>query len=551
MDSETKQALDGVDGAIQRAKSDNVSRQPRFDPEQTYYATLRWLQDATLDEPEYVADSRKRDGWLRRFWRAESHLAGVVNSVVAIDKNRSWTLIGGRNQVNRYNAILRDAENGQGWRHFTSQQALAYYTADIGAISEIGRDGEGGPLRALYTVDQVRCKLTGNVAYPLEYKPARGLGKAQKWKQDEFFRCVSLPDSDEELLGLGYCAVSRCLELAKLMVAVYQHDQEKLGARAPKGLLLLKGIAQKQWEAAMEVRTASLNNAEQEYFGAVAILASTGPDEIDAKLVALSQLPDGFDLKTFTDLLMYGYALAFGYDPIEFWPVAAGALGRGRETEIQHRKATGKGGMEFALALQDQLQRELPDTLSFEFEQRDASGEMLDAAVAKAWADVADVLYQKGEGILDREQVKSLLAERGVIPPEWTALEEDSVATAEDDRTDRQRLLESPQVQRSILRYPNEPIVRYRWPQNRIETLWERGVEAIPRSWQVEGQAKGKKERQKAVRRAEGDDILFEEGEVVITEDDVTRAIQTGRERMGEDYASLLDNEPILEGEGG
>lgn len=48
----------------------------------------------------------------------------------------------------------------------------------------------------------------------------------------------------------------------------------------------------------------------------------------------------------------------------------------------------------------------------------------------------------------------------------------------------------------------------------------------------LEEKAKGKDERRK--------------GDTSITEEDVTRAIQTGRERMGADYASLLDNEPIL-----
>ncbi|NIV32859.1 MAG: hypothetical protein GWN58_26455, partial [Anaerolineae bacterium] len=64
--------------------------------------------------------------------------------------------------------------------------------------------------------------------------------------------------------------------------------------------------------------------------------------------------------------------LITGTDASEFWPVQTGALGRGRETEIQHRKAASKGAMEFALAYQEQLQNELPDSLLFEFEQRDA-----------------------------------------------------------------------------------------------------------------------------------------------------------------------------------
>ena len=59
----------------------------------------------------------------------------------------------------------------------------------------------------------------------------------------------------------------------------------------------------------------------------VEVIASGGMEQADAKLVALSQLPTGFDREVFTDQLMYGYSLVFGFDPTEFWPVNAGALG--------------------------------------------------------------------------------------------------------------------------------------------------------------------------------------------------------------------------------
>lgn len=540
---------DGLE-IVERALSDAVdaSRQPRFEPGEVYQSVLRWVTDASLQEPAYSSDSRKRDAWLRRFWRKEPHLAGVLDSVTAIDKNRSWTLTGGRNQVARYQRVLRDVEGGQGWRYFASAQSLSYYTADIGAICEVGRDGEGGPLRSLFHVDSARCRLLGNPEKPLEYKPARMGGEVQRWQAGDFFRSVSMPDGDEELFGLGFCALSRSLELAKLMVAVYQHDLEKLGAHAPKGLLLLRNISESQWNDAMTVREATLSNREQQFFGGVSVLASMGPDEVDAKLVALSQLPDGFDLATFTEQLMYGYALCFGYDPIEFWPVNSGALGRGRETEIQHKKATGKGGMDFANSFQDHLQRELPEALAFIYEERDQTGHLLDAEVSLAWANVANVLYQNGTGILTQEQVKSLLVDKGIIPSAWTETEEDVQAEAGDDGLEKDRLLQNPAVQRAVHEYADEPIVRYRWPDQRVEVLWERGADAIPRTWRVMGK-EGKRQKangQRVISRAE-DGVFFEDGDVLITEADVTRAIRVGRERMGDAYASLLDNDPITE----
>ena len=173
------------------------------------------------------------------------------------------------------------------------------------------------------------------------------------------------------------------------MLGIYEHDQEMVGAKAPRGLLILQNIDEKQWEDAMSSRKEKLTQREQEWFDSVAVLAQNGSEAVDAKLIALSQLPANFDLKTFTDLLMFSYALVFGYDPSEFWTVNTGVLGRGNETAIQHNKATGKGGLDFILSYQDRLQQVIPETVLFEFEQRDVGGELDSAQLSKAWAEVA------------------------------------------------------------------------------------------------------------------------------------------------------------------
>ena len=343
------------------------------------------------------------------------------------------------------------------------------------------------------------------------------------------------------------------------MIAIYEHDQEMLGARSPKGLLLLKGISQEQWNNAMAARNAELSAREQEWFGSVGVLASEGIDDIDAKLMALSQLPAGFNIETTTNLLMYCYALAFGYDPIEFWPVSAGALGRGRETEIQHEKATGKGGADFMLSFQDRLQMVMPETIVFEFEQRDAQGMVLEAAVIKAWADVANALYMGGTGVLTREQAASLLVENGIIPAEWTETEEDAIAT--DKRPSpggspearmhhlRTRALEDERVRRAAALYPREPIVRTQWPTGRTTVLWQRGEDALgQRMWQVlvDGSSMMGKPvpralpRPAAVQRAKEEAVLFEGEDFTITEVDVEQAIEQSRERVGDAFAELL-----------
>lgn len=534
---EVMNAIDRAAMEVER-QTENASRQPRFTEGAKGFSTfVRFVRSSELENaPEYSVHSKKRDQWLRGVWKMEPHLAGVVNSVTLIDSNRGWTLTGGRNQVARYLDIFHEADGGEGWRTFLRKVSQSYWTTDMGGITEIGRDGVGGPMRGLYHVDSARCELSGDVDFPLTYYPVNGA--VQQWTPQDFFRVASMPSDDEAMRGLGFCAVSRCFEIVKLLHAVLMHDQEKLLARAPKGLLLLQGISEEQWNTSLEMREENLNSMERRYYGGVQILASSGIDQIDAKLVALSQLPDHFDARQFMDLSMYAFALCFGYDPSEFWPVEFGALGRGKETEVQHAKASGKGGLDFALHIQERLQRELPESLHFEFEQRDDQGELLIASVDKAKLSVVTSIYesglQQGVPLITWDEARSLLAAARIIPPEWTAVEEDFEVSdtydiASAPRGQREQLLDSLAVQRAMRRFPNEQIVQYTWPSQKMRVIWDPNVERSTKIFHP-----------RAVKRQEGD-VLYEGDGVIITEGDVDNAIAVAKRRVGAEFAQLLE----------
>lgn len=481
---------------VERARDQNLySKQHRFDPDKAFDSFFSLYKHYMLKKElnSYKPDNRLRDEWLSDFWKMEPHLAGVVNSVVAIDKNRNWTISGPQRQVTLYSNILKHAEDGLGWRDFCSIASESFYTADMNTIVEVGRDSERGPLRAIYNVDPVKCLLTGDRDYPLRFFP-EGKGDYQEWTSYDYFRISSLPSKIDKFNRLGFCAVSRCIELVCLLMAVYEYDQEQLGSRAPTGLLLLQNIAETQWENAMSSRDEALNDKERKYFGGVMVLAQEGMDQIDAKLVALSELPRDFDRETATNQIMYGISLCFGYSPDEFYPVQYGALGRSRETEIHHMRATAKGGSDFVLGYQEKFQRELPSSVLFEFDKRDAETDLVEARVHAEWATVADTLYNKGEGVLDREEARSLLASKGIIDPAWSAIDEGYQSNAEGtsnslSRTQlnvmREEMLEKEQIVRSIELFPNQPIVRYNYRDNKFIRLWDRGSDALKRrSWE-------------------------------------------------------------------
>jgi len=538
----------------QTRQSKDGSKQPRFantDPGDFYSSVLSWIGFAAQgqNDPPYIADTRKRDRWLADFWHLEPHLAGMLHSVVSIDANRGWSLVGGRNQVLRYTKVLHNwqvAPGLYGWRPGCSAAALSFYTSDLGGVVEVGREGKDGPVRGFFHTDPTNCKLTASMEFPLKYYPSRG--KSQDWAEGDFMRMASMPSVLESYNGAAFCAVSRALELSKLMVAIFQHDSEELGAKAPRGLLLLQGISEASWDNALKGRELKMEGEGYQYFDAVMVLASEGLESTDAKLVALSNLPANFDLQTWVNLLMYGYALCVGYDPGEFYPVQYGSLGRGTEGEVQHRKATAKGAMNFVLALQEQLQRPdiLPEALSFEFEQRDEEGEIMEAQKQKAWVDVYTAMREagstQGEGAITREEMRILLAEREIIPQEWTVTEEPSMATDTNNaesqrqrRITRDRLLANERIWHVIQTMPAEPIFRYRSKTNRCDVLWRRAEDLLT---QVHFPAAKTKKRQ-------GDDILFSNGDLIITAQDVDRAIADAAKRVGPDFAAAIGNPPL------
>jgi hypothetical protein len=460
------------------------SKQPRFDIDlkdlnRFVQSIFKFSKEAIYNEPPYRSDSAKRDEWLSKVVTKEPYLLGILQSVVAIDKNRGWNMIGGRNQVRKFVGITHNfqvAPDLFGWRPGISVTSQSYYQADMGGVVELGRMGNReGPLAALYAVDPTQCYLTGKQETPLRYKNTSK--ENQLWTLNDYFRVVSFPSTNEKMNGLGFCAVSRCIELAKLLVSVYEHDREKLGSKAPKGILTINGVTMAQWLQSVSENEPERTALERAYYTGVQVLAAgQGEPAISVALTSLSELPADFDHYQFVSMIIYGYALAFGYDPREFWPVSGGSLGSATESETMHRKATSKGGLDFALNFQENYQRELPPTVEFQFEQRDVDGDISEATLKKAVLDIIDRMYQsvnaENVNLITREEARILLVEAKIIPDDWTI--EDEPQQIEDvDDAGAEELLASERVRRAMDKFPNEQIVAYSSNANTYRTIYD------------------------------------------------------------------------------
>lgn len=458
-----------------------ASRQPRFgqQDEETVSGVMHWAYRAHLKEPRFQVDTREYDDWLITFAQYEPHLSGILASVTSNDKNRGWFLTGELRQVQRFSDRLRNVEEGAGWRRFISKQSLAYWNTNMGAVTEV--EAEDGVLKSLYHVDPTRVKLVRNAHQPLRYYPWRG--KMQRWYAEEFFRTVSMPDIREQWMDIGYCAVNRCMTLAKMMVALYEHDLEQLGAEPAKGFLVGDGITQKMYEEAKLALKKARENGEDS-LNVMVLFGSGAGAKTDVRFVPYSTVPTHIEsLEQWTRLLLYGYALCFTYDAQEFYPVQTGSFGRGEEAELQAEKAAAKGALGFILDFQDNLQRLLPDTLDFQFDRNDPKITLQRVEVEKAVVGLYKELYAPppglAEGAIDKTQFQMMLAEHDIIPPEWTEAEEDAIQT--DVERVRRWARDNDRVRRAAEKFPRDPIVRYVWPSHKVQTLYPSGEQMLRR----------------------------------------------------------------------
>ena len=547
---------------VERAVGDLKTQQPRFqDVDQAFASLMRWT-NWSQQIPPYSADSRARDRWLAENWWREPHWAGMLRNEAALNANRRWTLTGGRNAVARARRVLNQhwvAADVWGHRQGMTAATIAYHTQDLGAVIETARVDMGagfvGPLAGFLHVDSSQARLTGKTQTPLEYQN-------KPWGLEDYWRFPALVNPLDSMRGLGLCSTSLVWELVTVLMAVYTHDQEMLGARAPKGLLLLQNITSDQWAQAMEEHSNNLSSMERDYYGGVAVLATMAGMAPEAKLVALSQLPAGFEKKTVVELIIYAMALVLGRDPAEYWPVSGGSFGRSQETAIQHRKATNKAGNEFVRQYESRLNDEtfgLGRGVHFEFEARDDEGRLTAAEVSTAWGKVAELLYKpggaQGEPLLDRETVLALLVREGVLTPDMTPQTEVEVqATDTDVARARDWAMGNERVEAYVAacRAQGRPetIVQYHWPNAKAPSIlfeldtdgsaYDEGGRQLWRSsvWVNRAPA------------SDAEEVLYQHDDpndaFTITQSDVDSAIAEAGARVSAELMQLLQAQPYV-----
>ena len=293
--------------------------------------------------------STRRDLELSAFWKRSPHLSsalynaqaklvGIPLQVVARDP----TIPEHREQAMDMTIYINESsEFNKSWHVTYAKFMEDLLTQDNGAFIEvIGAGLADGPLfgpgMGMRHLDARRCTRTSNPIYPVLYLAEDN--KKYKLHWTRVIQMSQMPSPRAEMHGIGFCAISRAVDIAQNLVDIAIYKQERLGSRPPNMVLLGQGITGQQIMEAFVAGEQEASNRNQTRYSRTVAIGSESP-EIDMKVVELSHL-DPFDEETSTNLGMYAIALAFGIDAGELWP---GQRGSTNQVDANIRRLTTRG----------------------------------------------------------------------------------------------------------------------------------------------------------------------------------------------------------------
>lgn len=347
---------------------ESVQEQPKPDQSATWhggftdYLTIGLASVADQITP-WGRNVRIRDKQLREFWPTESFLAGALVNVSFRNTAFDWEVQGASDAViQAVTEMLRAAISGDsfGWVPFMNKVSEDLYSQDNGTFMEIIRDpgvdatskfkGPMAPVIGIANLDAGQCARTGNAEYPVIYTDRDGKEHKMAWYQ--VIPMSDYPSSIERMNGVGYSAVTRALRLAQIMKSIAVFKDEKVGGRHYKAIHLVGGVSRTELNDATKRTNEEADNKGLARYMDPVVLASLDPEKpVSVATLDFASLPDGFDYDQEMQWYIAGLALDFGVDYQEFAPMPGGNIGSGAQSQILHKKTSGKGPRVFMRTL--------------------------------------------------------------------------------------------------------------------------------------------------------------------------------------------------------
>lgn len=358
---------------------------------------VRWMAQAGAYLPPWWSPAR--DQSLRNFWKTSDHLSGAVFTMISRMTAIPFQVVARDRSVpdhvklaEYYTRLLLEASQfGEGWVEFYSRWNEDLSTTDNGAFVEIiGPGDKSGPITggalAIAHLDSFRCQRTGHPIYPVIFTDDGGQRHALHFSRVAMSSQMGSPIT--EMLGVGLCPVSRCVNVAQTLVDILRFKQEKMGSRPHRAIIVTQGgLDPVDAQEAFTMAESEMDSQALSRYARTVVVGSGTLPEADMKVVELSALPDGFDEQTSITLGMATIALAFGVDARELFPALTAGATRA-DALLQHLKQRGKAPGQILQMTEFFInQKFLPPFLKMEFDFQDDAQDRQAADIKKVRSD--------------------------------------------------------------------------------------------------------------------------------------------------------------------
>lgn len=346
-------------------------------------AILRWIVPSGSIVPPYW--SRTRDIYLRGMWRTVDPFKVAVNTFTNKAVTIPISIYARDRSVKKHVALAEQfSENLElysglmaGWKHEFKKFIIDYLTQDNGAFFLIMADSPvnqpvlGRPY-GVFHLDSTRCTRTGNPEFPVVYTDDNSNSYALHYSR--VAAVSNLPSPEQNLNGVGHCAITCSLDAGTEIRDVYAYMQEKLGSRPKRQILYVKtGSTRDKLVEAIDFADDKMDSEGLARFSKTVLMAPKNPNgQLELGMIDLASTPDNFDRRDVQLINMASIASAFGLD-LQDLSVAYGGNSASRSSaEVQERKGRGKGVGELLETISKKLnQLFLPPTLKFLFDNQD------------------------------------------------------------------------------------------------------------------------------------------------------------------------------------
>jgi len=194
-------------------------------------------------------------------------------------------------------------------------------------------------------LDAARCTRTGDPTYPVVYTDIKGFSHKMAFWQVITFE--DMPSPQTEMNGVGYCAVTRVMNLARTLRDMQLYKSEKIGGRFNRAIHLTNAGKIGIEKALAEQETRADSAGLMRYVQPLIVSSMDPTVQISLKTIELASLPEGFSEEETLKWYIAGLALGTGVDYGFLAPLPGRGIGTGSESEVQERSAKGKSSRLF------------------------------------------------------------------------------------------------------------------------------------------------------------------------------------------------------------